>query len=267
LATERQEALHDFHRRSAIDQFQQLGTWVKSFFRKINWLWMAGVVTLAYGVLVWSWVGRSRLTAFLADAELNSFGDFLAGVFSPLAFIWLVAAVLTQRQELDETREQFAENQKVVDAQMKTISSQNSLLALQHNQAQESAKQTYRLNLFDRRYEIFNKLGAIRQSILAYGITPTIVDELRKVSHESAFVFSVDIEKALADISEAAEDYQQHEISLMVPDGHGNLALSSSAEDAGARARLIATSEQVLDALDVSSLMDLMWSSMRVSDD
>ena len=33
--------------------------------------------------------------------QLNAIGDFLPGVFSPLAFVWLVAAVLTPTTGID----------------------------------------------------------------------------------------------------------------------------------------------------------------------
>ncbi|UFI05997.1 hypothetical protein [Roseibium aggregatum] len=36
--------------------------------------------------------------------ELNEFGDFLAGTFAPLAFLWLVLAVILQSAELKEQR-------------------------------------------------------------------------------------------------------------------------------------------------------------------
>lgn len=86
------------------------------------------------------------LSVYREHGQSERSGDFLAGVFSPLAFIWFVAAVLTQRQELDETREQFADGQAVIDGQMKNIAAQNITSAMQFEKAQEAAKQTYKLN-------------------------------------------------------------------------------------------------------------------------
>lgn len=42
--------------------------------------------------------------SFQACLELNEFGDFLAGTFAPLAFLWLVLAVILQSAELKEQR-------------------------------------------------------------------------------------------------------------------------------------------------------------------
>lgn len=39
-----------------------------------------------------------------ACLDLNEFGDFLAGTFAPLAFLWLVLAVILQSKELGEQR-------------------------------------------------------------------------------------------------------------------------------------------------------------------
>lgn len=38
-------------------------------------------------------------------ASLNEFGDFLAGVFSPVAFLWLVLGFLQQQKELQQNTE------------------------------------------------------------------------------------------------------------------------------------------------------------------
>jgi hypothetical protein len=45
--------------------------------------------------------------AFSACMDLNAFGDFLAGAFAPLAFLWLLITVLYQRADLAETRRAF----------------------------------------------------------------------------------------------------------------------------------------------------------------
>lgn len=61
----------------------------------------------------------------------NEWGDFLAGSFSPLAFIWLVVAVFLQSMELKEQRVELAENRSVAKAQAEYIGTQTSLLMAQ----------------------------------------------------------------------------------------------------------------------------------------
>jgi hypothetical protein len=68
----------------------------------------------------------------------NEWGDYLAGVFAPLAFFWLVAAVFIQSRELSEqreelrlTREEFAHNREVMKAQATEARNQAEFIGLQ----------------------------------------------------------------------------------------------------------------------------------------
>lgn len=58
--------------------------------------------------------------------KLNEWGDFVAGAFSPIAFVWLVVAVILQstelreqRRELTLTRKEFKHNRDVMQEQAK----------------------------------------------------------------------------------------------------------------------------------------------------
>jgi hypothetical protein len=178
--------------------------------KDINWLWVAGIFSVAYGAVVGSALGWSRSWAFFTtDPKLNEAGDFLAGVFAPLALIWLVAAVLTQRQELNETRDQFTENQKVVDAQLKTINSQNELLTLQHKQAVENATKAYRLSLFDKRFQIYEKFVKFGERYLSGEYDDEAFWEMTKLAEESTFVFDAKMEEWLSDIAHQVYQYGQ----------------------------------------------------------
>lgn len=68
----------------------------------------------------------------------NALGDFLAGTFAPLAFLWLVATVLIQsaelkeqRKELQLTRLEFEQNRKVMEAQVEESRRQAEYIATQ----------------------------------------------------------------------------------------------------------------------------------------
>ncbi|MGX1086121.1 hypothetical protein [Pseudomonas sp. AP3_22 TE3818] len=64
---------------------------------------IGGVITSIYliglGALVWERVGQ------LHTRPLNEIGDFLAGVFGPAAFLWLVLGFLQQGEELRQGTE------------------------------------------------------------------------------------------------------------------------------------------------------------------
>jgi hypothetical protein len=182
---------------------------MKKLWNRINWLIVAFVVTIAYVTfIVWK-VELSKIWVFLSSPNLNEIGDFLAGVFSPLAFIWLVAAVLTQRQELTETRDQFAENQKVVDAQLKTINEQSDLLQQQHTLAEETAKKTYRLSLFQERYKIYEEFIAFGAKHEKRRFKEPAYSEFLELLQKSTFVFGKDIERWFHEISEAIYRMQE----------------------------------------------------------
>lgn len=97
--------------------------------RWVWWLtggWLAVLVALVAAsepcdALASYWRPDSR---YLACLQANEVGDFLAGAFAPLAFLWLIATVViqarelrAQRQELQLTRREFQANRKVAEAQ------------------------------------------------------------------------------------------------------------------------------------------------------
>ncbi|MDX0482001.1 hypothetical protein GOL35_20350 [Sinorhizobium medicae] len=177
--------------------------------KRMNWLRVAGIVSLVYATwIVWV-LGWERIRGFFqnTETELNAVGDFLAGTFAPVALIWLCAAVFTQRQELNDTRDQFAENKRVTDEQLKVIQSQNALLSLQHNQAVENAKQAYRLSLFDKRYQIYEKFIKFGEAHDHKDYDEESYWAMTNLAQEAAFVFDKSIEDWLGDIAQQIADY------------------------------------------------------------
>ncbi|MCA1490485.1 hypothetical protein I6F11_06065 [Ensifer sp. NBAIM29] len=182
--------------------------------KRVNWLWVAGFVTLAYaGWIIWV-LGWSRICDFFQgpDTDLNAVGDFLAGTFAPVALIWLCAAVFTQRQELNDTRDQFTESKRVTDEQLKVIHSQNALLSLQHNQAVENAKQAYRLSLFDKRFQIYEKFIKFGEDHKENDYDDVSYGAMINLSQEAAFVFDNEIEDWFTEIAEQIESYMRYKV-------------------------------------------------------
>jgi hypothetical protein len=74
----------------------------------------------------------SLFARHLVCLPANEIGDFLAGAFAPLAFLWLVATVLVQgqelaaqREELELTRNEMRENRGVAEATRQAIEQQS----------------------------------------------------------------------------------------------------------------------------------------------
>ncbi len=62
--------------------------------------WLAGVLSAAYlGSVIWFF---DVTPSTLKEMPLNGLGDFLAGLFGPLAFLWLVVGYYLQRTELKQ---------------------------------------------------------------------------------------------------------------------------------------------------------------------
>ena len=112
-----------------IDQGVQSGTRnERSWFGRYGWVIFGFTMTVAYLVLV-LW-GLTYPNPFVENASTfedlwnptaklawNAFGDFLAGLFAPLAFLWLFTATMIQSQELALQRQELVDNRTVAKAQ------------------------------------------------------------------------------------------------------------------------------------------------------
>ncbi len=65
--------------------------------------WIGAILTLGYLLFI-SWYAGDRLNT-LDDVDLNNLGDFLAGVFGPIAIMWLVLGFFQQGKELKNSVE------------------------------------------------------------------------------------------------------------------------------------------------------------------
>lgn len=91
-------------------------------------LWFVGATVLwvfgAFLILLFA-QSPTACVGFLPCLEANEWGDFLAGIFAPVAFMWLVATVWiqsdelrAQRRELRLTRLEFRLNRSVIESQV-----------------------------------------------------------------------------------------------------------------------------------------------------
>lgn len=69
----------------------------------------------------------------------QAWGDVLAGVFAPLAFLWLIYASLAQRAELELQRAELRRNNDAQEAQQAEMKRQADLLA---SQLRQTSRQT-----------------------------------------------------------------------------------------------------------------------------
>ena len=79
------------------------------------------IVWLAVIFIFW-WLGNLD-----SPKSLNELGDFLAGIFAPVAFLWLVLGYVQQGKQLEQNT--------------KALEQQEKALQLQINEMKESVKQ------------------------------------------------------------------------------------------------------------------------------
>lgn len=93
----------------------------------VSLLYVGGIVFLQY----------EKLTGIL-DLDLNSFGDFLAGVLGPLAIFWLILSFFQQGSELRNSIKaldlQTSELQQSVEQQKELAKATNEQLKLQQEE-------------------------------------------------------------------------------------------------------------------------------------
>jgi len=134
-----------------------------------NWLSLMSVISLVYCaclVLVVTFLvevpaDAKCLGGYFPCMPPGEIGDSLAGIFAPLAFLWLVAAVLVQSQELQEqrrelklTRTEFElsrdvaiESKSVAEAQAKAAHAQAQAVTIQNDILREQLQTQRKVHL------------------------------------------------------------------------------------------------------------------------
>lgn len=106
-----------------------------------SWVWFGFIATALYFVAVafilWS-AGPESLVQIKFGMELNEFADAIAGIFAPLAFLWLFVATMVQSQELalqrtelQLTRREFVQNREVAKEQAAEARNQAEFIGTQ----------------------------------------------------------------------------------------------------------------------------------------
>ena len=107
---------------------------------------VAGLITAIWVVVVGTLIVHSESS--LEALRLNELGDFLAGLFAPIAFVWLVAAVWIQSAELKEQRVELALTREEMNHQRQVMTAQAEE---SRKQAEYIGKQTDILEAEERR--------------------------------------------------------------------------------------------------------------------
>ena len=113
-----------------------------------------GVVGTVIYLIVIATTVAFKFESFI-NLELNALGDFLAGAFGPIAFLWLVLGFLQQGRELklssdalqlqaEELKNSVVQQTKMADAAMQQIESQRKSLEFQQREFERTISPVFR---------------------------------------------------------------------------------------------------------------------------
>jgi hypothetical protein len=91
----------------------------------VSFIWLLGIYLF------------SRSNGYTLPTSLNELGDFLAGIFAPIAFFWLILGYIQQGKQLDQNT--------------RALEQQEKALQLQINEMKESVKQQKEIALINEK--------------------------------------------------------------------------------------------------------------------
>lgn len=96
------------------------------------------VIWLAVITSFWMFGGLSSPTS------LNELGDFLAGIFAPIAFLWLILGYVQQGKQLEQNTKALEQQEKAlqlqIDEMRESVKQQTNLVSLQEQQLKSARK-------------------------------------------------------------------------------------------------------------------------------
>ncbi|MBB3148222.1 hypothetical protein FHS21_004665 [Phyllobacterium trifolii] len=137
---------------------------------------------------LWSlFAPRTWWDTHISCLRMNEVGDTAAGAFAPLAFIWFLATVFLQRNELQITRDELAVSRGVAIRQAEEFEDQTLHMAAANEATLKSIQTSYRLSVMDR----WLKLSAIirrAQREVTYDpfVQEGLTEDLRRLFEEAA---------------------------------------------------------------------------------
>lgn len=175
--------------------------------------------TIAYETLV-----VSASANWVENNKLNSLGDFLAGVFAPVAFLWLVVTVFLQKQELALTRQEMVNTRNVMidqaaeaKAQKEFIEQQTAIMKRQADLAEQTYIKNRKLQMYEKRIEFHNELRKFTERPLWDFVDGKLYYQFVHLGYKISYLFAADealgdwIQEMLTIVQEAMERQEASE--------------------------------------------------------
>jgi hypothetical protein len=116
---------------------------------------------------------------------LNEFGDFLAGVFAPVAFFWLILGYMQQGKQLEQNTKALEQQERAlqlqIDEMREGIKQQVELVQLQRQQ-------------LDEQHKMLEPRFIISQSKVNSPVYGSSTDPKIDINHNSIFVINYTLE-------------------------------------------------------------------------
>jgi hypothetical protein len=168
-------------------------------------------------IFVWGYAHSlgNKLGIGIENEKLNSLGDLLSGIFAPVAFIWLVAAVNIQSKELSAQRVELALTRSEMEQSRAVMQKQADAADQQTKLAIASTQANYQLALFDKRIEVYKQLEAIVFELNSVGtINQSLQVKIRNTTEAAKFVFDNDVSIWIRDLSEKTFTVMRNDIKI-----------------------------------------------------
>ncbi|OCJ33436.1 hypothetical protein [Agrobacterium tumefaciens] len=137
--------------------------------------------------------------SFVERRNLNSLGDFLAGLFAPVAFLWLIVTAFVQMQELADTRKEMSQQRKAMQDQVEEarankvfVEKQTNIMSDQAEQAKITYFKNRKLQMFDKRMELYNEIKRFTERNWEQLSTEPSKKDLIHLTNKVFFLFAGD---------------------------------------------------------------------------
>ncbi len=155
--------------------------------RKSWWIEGATVVSVVWiGACLWLFTtaksscaaeGIEHLSQRISCLAPNELGDFLAGAFAPLAFLWLFVAVLLQRDELAAQRQELRDNREVSKQQADEARKSANYL---HEQAEILKKQRKSEEESQAQADLISLVKTLKKAYIQLNREFSVIDVIEK---------------------------------------------------------------------------------------
>lgn len=188
--------------------------------------------SLHFGILITVlWLLLIVVFAIFGDLtfpqSLNELGDFLAGIFAPIAFFWLVLGYMQQAKQLEQNTQALKQQEQALQLQIEemreSVRQQKELVIVQNNQFESQLKMVepiflisdYDFDLFgseirqDNLYTLKFKISNVKGEVYNFRILSKHQESLFHTTIISTDPYPVTIKFENADI-----DYSEHNYIL-----------------------------------------------------